>query len=76
MRTTVKRMRSPVHPREFIRAEILEPLDLTVTAAAQVLQVTRPALSSLPAPKSFARRLTCSPRGEQWKAAMMEKGWL
>src|SRR5829696_8602846 len=52
MRTTTgsepeARMRHPVHPGEFIRAEILEPLDLTVTAAAQVLQVSRPALSSL-----------------------------
>jgi addiction module HigA family antidote len=40
-------MRNPPHPGEFIRAEILEPLKLTVTAAAQVLQVSRPALSSL-----------------------------
>jgi addiction module HigA family antidote len=41
------RMRNPVHPGEFIRAEILEPLELSVTAAAQVLGVSRPALSSL-----------------------------
>ena len=51
MRTTTAtepaRMRNPVHPGAFIRAEILEPLGLTVTAAAQVLQVSRPALSSL-----------------------------
>jgi antitoxin HigA-1 len=52
MRTTTAtdpeaRMHSPVHPGEFIRAEILEPLDLTVTAAAQVLRVSRPALSNL-----------------------------
>ncbi len=52
MRTTTAtepeaRMRNPVHPGEFIRAEILEPLDLTVTAAAQVLGVSRRALSSL-----------------------------
>jgi addiction module HigA family antidote len=51
MRTTTDRpMRmgmTPPHPGEFIRTEILDPLDLTVTAAAQVLQVSRPALSSL-----------------------------
>ena len=52
MRTTTAtdadaRMRHPVHPGEFIRAEILEPLQLTVTAAAQVLRVSRPTLSSL-----------------------------
>ena len=46
MRTTTAtdpeaRMHNPVHPGEFIRAEILEPLDLTVTAAAQVLGVSR-----------------------------------
>ena len=41
------RMRNPVHPGAFIRAEILEPLDLSVTAAAQVLGVTRQAVSSL-----------------------------
>lgn len=52
MRTTTAtdpepRMRQPVHPGEFIRAEILEPHDLSVTASAQVLGVTRQALSSL-----------------------------
>jgi antitoxin HigA-1 len=40
-------MRNPPHPGAFIRTEILEPLDLTVTAAAQVLGVSRPTLSSL-----------------------------
>jgi antitoxin HigA-1 len=38
---------TPPHPGDFIRTEILDPLDLTVTAAAQVLQVSRPALSNL-----------------------------
>jgi addiction module HigA family antidote len=52
MRTTTvteteSRMRNPVHPGEFIRAEILEPHDLSVTDAAQVLGVTRQALSNL-----------------------------
>ena len=37
----------PPHPGAFIRTEILDPLDLTVTAAAQVLGVSRPTLSSL-----------------------------
>ena len=41
------RMLNPPHPGEFIRTEIIEPLGLSVTAAAQVLRVSRPALSSL-----------------------------
>jgi addiction module HigA family antidote len=40
-------MLSPPHPGDFIRTEIIEPCGLTVTAAAQVLQVSRPTLSSL-----------------------------
>jgi antitoxin HigA-1 len=41
------RMLNPPHPGEFIRTEILAPLGLTVTSAARVLGVSRPALSSL-----------------------------
>lgn len=41
------RMKSPAHPGGFIRYEILEPLGLSVTAAAAALGVTRPALSAL-----------------------------
>ena len=41
------RMRNPPHPGDFIRTEIIEPRSLSVTAAAQVLQVARPTLSSL-----------------------------
>lgn len=41
------RMRNPPHPGEFIRTEIIAPLGLSVTAAARVLGVSRPALSSL-----------------------------
>jgi addiction module HigA family antidote len=41
------RMLNPPHPGDFIRTEIIEPLGLSVTAAAGVLQVSRPALSSL-----------------------------
>ena len=40
-------MKNPPHPGDFIRTEIIEPAGLSVTAAARVLQVSRPALSSL-----------------------------
>lgn len=40
-------MKNPVHPGAFIRTEIIEAHGLSVTAAAQVLKVSRPALSSL-----------------------------
>ena len=36
-----------VHPGPWLRAEIIEPHGFTVTNAAQVLHVTRPALSNL-----------------------------
>ncbi|MDI9349660.1 MAG: HigA family addiction module antitoxin [Candidatus Symbiobacter sp.] len=38
---------TPTHPGEFLTEEILAPLELSVTAAARILGVTRPALSSL-----------------------------
>lgn len=41
------RMKAPAHPGGFIKYEIIEPLELTVTAAAAVLGVTRAALSAL-----------------------------
>lgn len=40
-------MKSPPHPGDFIRTEIIAPAGLTVTAAAVALQVSRPALSSV-----------------------------
>jgi len=40
-------LKFPPHPGDFIRTEIIESAGLTVTAAATVLQVSRPALSSL-----------------------------
>jgi antitoxin HigA-1 len=40
-------MKNPPRPGDFIRTEILEPTGLSVTAAAAVLRVSRPALSSL-----------------------------
>jgi antitoxin HigA-1 len=40
-------MKNPPHPGEFIRTEIVEAAGLTVSAAAMVLHVSRPALSSV-----------------------------
>jgi|SRR5665213_944930 len=40
-------MHNPPHPGEIIRDQCLEPLNLTVTAAAKGLGVTRKALSEL-----------------------------
>lgn len=41
------RLKNPAHPGGFIRHEVIEPLDLSVTAAAGILGVTRAALSML-----------------------------
>jgi addiction module HigA family antidote len=41
------RLKIPAHPGGFVKAEILGPLGLSVTDAAQALGVTRPALSAL-----------------------------
>ena len=41
------RMVRPAHPGQFIRMEVIEPLDLSVTQAAKALGVTRAALSAL-----------------------------
>ena len=41
------RMLNPPHPGDFIRTEVIAPRGLSVTAAASVLRVSRPALSSL-----------------------------
>ena len=40
-------MHNPPHPGEIIREDCLEPLDLTVTAAAAWLGVSRQSLSEL-----------------------------
>ena len=40
------RLKSPPHPGMFVRGEIMEPLELSVTAAADVLGVTRATLSA------------------------------
>ena len=41
------RMKNPAHPGGFIKSEVVEPLGLSVTDAARVLGVSRPALSAL-----------------------------
>lgn len=41
------RMKNPAHPGAFVASEIVAPHGLTVTEAARVLGVTRPALSAL-----------------------------
>ena len=43
----MRRMARPAHPGQFIRMEVIEPLALSVTQAAKILGVTRPALSAL-----------------------------
>ena len=39
--------REPVHPGRFLRTEIIEAHNLSVTEAAKILRVSRPTLSSL-----------------------------
>ena len=41
------RLKNPPHPGSFVRTEIIEPAELSVTAAAAALGVTRPALSAV-----------------------------
>jgi antitoxin HigA-1 len=41
------RMKNPAHPGGFVKHEIIEPHGLSVTDAARVLGITRPALSAL-----------------------------
>ena len=40
------RVLNPPHPGEFVKTEVVEPLGLTVAAAAAVLGVSRPTLST------------------------------
>jgi addiction module HigA family antidote len=40
-------MKNPPHPGESVRADCLEPLGLSVTAAAKALGVSRQALNNL-----------------------------
>ena len=41
------RMLNPVHPGRFLRTEIIEAHNLSVTEAAKILHVSRPTLSTL-----------------------------
>ena len=41
------RMKNPAHPGGFVKSEIVDALDLSVTGAARILGVTRAALSAL-----------------------------
>lgn len=41
------RMLNPVHPGRFLRSEVIEAYELSVTQAAKILRVSRPTLSSL-----------------------------
>lgn len=40
-------MHDPVHPGEILRCDYLEPLELSVTQAAEALGVTRKTLSAI-----------------------------
>jgi antitoxin HigA-1 len=40
-------MKNPPHPGGLIRRQVIEPLDLSVTAVAQILKVSRQAVSQL-----------------------------
>jgi addiction module HigA family antidote len=40
-------MRAPAHPGSIVRDEVLDPLGLSVTAAAAALGVARPTLSNV-----------------------------
>ena len=40
------RMFNPPHPGAFVKSEVIEPLGLTVSAAAMALAVSRPTLSA------------------------------
>jgi addiction module HigA family antidote len=40
-------MKNPPHPGRIVRQDCIEPLGLTVTAAAEILGVTRQALNNL-----------------------------
>jgi addiction module HigA family antidote len=40
-------MRNPPHPGRIVRQDCIEPLGLTITAAAKALGVTRQALNNL-----------------------------
>ena len=54
------RMMNPAHPGGFVKSEIVEALDLSVTRAAEVLGVTRAALSALLNERAHLVRVLCA----------------
>ena len=40
-------IKNPVHPGRIVRQDCLEPLDLSITAGAKVLGVSRPTLNNV-----------------------------
>lgn len=46
MSTQSYKLKKPAHPGGFVAEDIIAPLGLTITHAAAILGVTRPALSS------------------------------
>jgi hypothetical protein len=59
-------MYNPVHPGDFIRTKIIESQGLSVTAAAKVLGVSRPALSNLLNQNADLSGETCRYGGEEF----------
>ncbi|WP_257267134.1 HigA family addiction module antitoxin [Endozoicomonas sp. ONNA2] len=56
------RKRKPVHPGQMVKLDVLEPLNLSVTEAAKVMNVSRKHLSAfvnerIPCSKDMAKRL-------------------
>src|SRR5210317_528225 len=56
------RNRRPVHPGKIVRLDVLEPLNLSVTEAAKILDISRNLLSDfvnerIPCSKDMAKRL-------------------
>jgi hypothetical protein len=58
-------IKNPPHPGDFVRTEIIEAAGLTVTAAAEALRVSRPALPGPAGGRSRSRYgvSSCPPRG-------------
>ncbi len=46
-KTAIKMGMMPAPPGEFIRDQVLEPLDLSISKAAEVIKVRRPTLSDI-----------------------------
>jgi addiction module HigA family antidote len=57
MEAVMERLRKPVHPGKVFLEDVLVPLGITVTDAAQMMSITRKALSEFVNGKS-----SCSPQ--------------